>query len=120
MDEIEELSTPIQETMVGDVKISTVYIENLQDHMQTLLEAMGAGETPEALHLKQNRETSKGNRDMLDVRFQTPMFGPYYETMVFGGKYNGFLRRCNSVSQALEQHEDTVSTIKEDLAGDAG
>lgn len=36
----------------------------------------------------------------------------WFETMVFGGKYNHWQRRCATWEEALTQHEDTLLMVR--------
>jgi hypothetical protein len=86
--------------------------------MKTLLEAVGKEDTHEAKKLLELRDQGRGKEEMLSRVFNTPMFGPYYETIVTGGgNYNGFMKRCISVSEAISQHEEIVGMVREGLGG---
>jgi hypothetical protein len=115
---MEDFITQIKLTEIGDVTVSTIYMENLHDYMQTLLEAVGKDDSHEAQRLLELREQGRGKEEMLSRVFNTPLFGPYYETIVTGGEnYNGFMKRCISVSEAISQHEEIVGMVREGLGG---
>ena len=41
----------------------------------------------------------------------------WYETMIFGGKRNGYTRRCETEEEAMKQHEYVVSYARQIIKG---
>ena len=112
---MDDLTTPIKETTVSKgITVSTIYMENLHDFMNTILEDIGRADTPQAQALRDIREKHRGKDDIKDSD-GIPMFGPYYETQIRGGEHDMYSVRANSVSQALVQHEATIATAKAGL-----
>jgi len=113
-----DLVTRIQSTLVGkNILVLTTYMENLHDFMNELLIERGNDQTPEAEALRAIRAKGKGT-DELNDSDGIPMFGPYYETTVRGGKHDAFSRRYVAVSKALAGHEEAVAMVTASLMGD--
>jgi len=113
-----DLITRIQSTLVGkNILVLTTYMENLHDFVGGILEENGNDHTAPAEAIRDLRAKHKGT-DALNDADGIPMFGPYYETTVRGGKHDDFSRRYVAVSQALAGHAETIAMVKESLVSD--
>lgn len=70
------------------------------------------------MRIKTIRKEVAGESKISTIRVVTDpychdMMPPYYETMVFGGPMDGEQLRCKSLNEAIAQHEQTVSKVRE-------